>query len=348
MPFRRVAITTICVTVSISGFCSAATAATSHRHGAASVVLSPNGLPSILKTYDRLNNQANQTLNTTLLNEFEMGSAAQVDDAGYLLDADAGYRTEEGATYKPFNVQLVDGAVPHQTSYPALAVAVVRGSPSKCSGSGFLDVFEKSSATASWKLDYEPLVDAGSVPKLATTTGGYAVLATSGKGLRTDPASVPAAFESDLSSYVLSGSLGSLPKTVLGTKSQCWSLFTLRSVFEAIDAQGFEATYSGPVTPTDLVALRTANGGAVAMFTIGEALTDTASAGYYIPVTPTAGDPSSYIPVPAGNYSSITYSYLLEVAVEIPPATLHRSAPFTVIGVYGGSLPGSGTPGGGP
>jgi hypothetical protein len=326
----------------------AAAAATAH-HRRASVVLGPSGLAAIVKASEALNNQANQTLSTAVQNENETGSAAQIDDALFEFDADAGDHSLGGPTYKPFYPEIVRGAVPHQTSYPAHFLTVLKDTkvveaPSKCSGGGYLYDYEKSSATASWKVDDEPIIDVGVVPALASTTGGYGAFATSGKGLRTDPASIPTTLSDDIEAYVTGSDVGTA-STITGAKGQCWSLptFTFKSSFTSANKQGYQTTYKRLTTPADLVAYRTANGGAVALFTLGEALTIVPPAGDYTPITSTPGNPASF-QVPAGDYSSLTYSYLQEVAVEIPSAKTRTSAPFKVIGIDGGALAGSGTP----
>jgi hypothetical protein len=213
-----------------------------------------------------------------------------------------------------------------------------------CSGSGYLFVFERSSSSAAWKVDLEPNVNLNAVPKLATTSTGYETLVTSGKGLRTNPASIPATLANELSSYVTSGNLTNLPNTIFGAKGQCWSITNFRTGFETASTAGQSPTYQlVPYTPSDLVAFRTANGGALALFSVEATLTATAPAGDYLSQAPTPGQPSSYV-IPAGQYSSDTQAYLLELAVVIPPAKSRGSAPFEVIRAYGGSLVGSGVP----
>jgi hypothetical protein len=98
-----------------------------------------------------------------------------------------------------------------------------------------------------------------------------------------------------------------------------------------------------PQSPNDLIAFRTTNGGALALFSDEWTLTYTASEGGFVSFTNTPGDLGAN-QLPAGHYSSFTQRLLMEVAVEIPPVGSVGSVPFTVIGTDIGNLADTGVP----
>jgi hypothetical protein len=149
---------------------------------------------------------------------------------------------------------------------------------------------------------------------------------TSGRGLRTDPAAVPVAFarqlSTELNAYAATRSVTGLPAYLFGTEN-CFGLFSPPNLVE-----GFSYRFSVvPYTPSDLVAFRTADGGALVVFSVE---TETLMA---TTTTTAANQPNQ--PVIS---EQVAGHGLIEVAVLVPPATSHRAKPYTVIGGYSGDI----------
>jgi hypothetical protein len=303
----------------------AAAASTSKR------TLTPSGLAAIVQAYGRAMVQANRTLDVALQDEHETGTAAQIDDDTFTSDTQQRLTTDDGTTYFTARNQLVREAIP-TAAHERVALAVTRtvyaaGTPrmDACRDGGSLLVFKRSASRAGWRVSLEPTVELRRVPELATSSG-FGTLVTSGKGLRTAPTEVPAAFAHQLAAllnaYATSRSVAGLPAYLFGTED-CFGLFNPPNLLE-----GFTYRFQvAPVSPSDLVAFRTANGGALVVFSVEtETLIATTT-------TTAANQPS-----PPVTSEQVAGRALIEVAVVVRPATSHRSKPYTVIGGYSGDI----------
>ena len=281
-----------------------------------------------MKTYSRAMVEANQTLDVALQDRHETGTAARIDDGTFTTDSQERLTTDDGTTYFTASNQLVDAVVP-TASPQRVALAVTRtvyaaGTPGvdACPGGGSLLVFERS--RAGWTVGLEPTVQLRRVPALATASGN-ATLVTSGRALRTDPAKVPAAFAGqlakELNAYAASRSSAGLPAYLFGT-DDCFGLFNPPNLVEGFSYQ-FRVT---PVSPSDLVAFRTARGGALVVFSVE---TETLVA---VTTTTTAGQPGQPVS------EQVAGRGLIEVAVVVPPAGSRRTKAYTVIGGYSGDV----------
>jgi hypothetical protein len=292
----------------------------------ANPALTPDRLAAIVKAYSRAMDRANQTLDVALQNEQETGTAARIDDGTFATDTQQRLTTDDGTTYFTARNQLVREAIP-TAPRQRVALAVTHtvdaaGTPraDACPGGGSLLVFQRSASRADWRVALEPSVELRRVPQLVTS----ATLVTSGKGLRTDPASVPAAFarqlSTELNAYAATRSTAGLPAYLFGTEN-CFGLFSPPNLVE-----GFSYRFSVvPYTPSDLVAFRTANGGALVVFSVE---TETLMA-----TTTTTNQPGQ--PVTS---EQVVGKGLIEVAVVVPPARSDGSKPYKVIGGYSGDV----------
>jgi hypothetical protein len=314
---------TLVLVATLTGMSAHAAAASTS--GAA---LTPGGLAAIVKAYGRAMDQANRTLDVALQDEHETGTAAQIDDGTFASDTQQRFTTDDGTTYFTARNQLVREAIPAE-AHETVALAVTRtvyaaGTPrvDACPDGGSLFVFKRSSR-AGWRVGLEPTVELRRVPELATSSGS-GTLVTSGRGLRTDPARVPAAFarqlSAELNAYAASRSVAGLPAYLFGTED-CFGLFNPPNLVEGF-AFRFEVK---AVSPSDLVAFRTAAGGALAVFSVE---TETLMA-----TTTTTNQPGQ--PVIS---EQVAGRGLIEVAVVVPPATSRRAKPYTVIGGYSGDV----------
>jgi len=291
--------------------------------------LTPDGLAALVKAYSRAMDQANRTLDVALQDRYETGTAARIDDDTFATDTQQRLTTDDGTTYLTTRDDLVREVIP-TASPQRVALAVTRtvyaaGTPraEACPGGGSLLVISRSARSA-WRVGLEPTVALRRVPELASS--GFGTLVTSGRGLRTAPQSLPAAFarqlSTELNAYAVSRRVAGLPAYLFGTED-CFGLFSPPNLVE-----GFSYRFSvAPVSPSDLVAFRTADGGALALFTVE---TET----FMATTTPTAANQ----PNQPDTTEQLAGQGLIEVAVFIPPATAHRAKPYSVIGGYSGDI----------
>jgi hypothetical protein len=315
------------VLVALTGWSTDAASAS-----AANAPLTPDRLTVIVKAYSRAMDQANRTLDVALQNEHETGTAARIDDNTFATDTQQRLTTDDGTTYFTARNELVREVIP-AAAPQRVALAVTRtvyaaSTPGvdACRGGGSLLVFKRSSSRAPWKVGLGPSVELRRVPPLATTSGGYGSLVTSGRALRTTPSRLPAAFarqlSTELNAYAASRSVAGLPAYLFGTED-CFGLFNPPNLVE-----GFSYRFSvEPVSPSDLVAFRTANGGALVTFSVE---TETEMA---VTTTTAANQPSQ----PATS-EQVAGRGLIEVAAVVPPAGSRHAKPYTVIGGYSGDI----------
>lgn len=315
--------------------------------------LSQDAAVQTLANYSTTNSAWNENLNVPLIGQIESGTAAQIDEATTILDKAAGYANAEGkAQFVPFGYRYIAASSPAQNSYPArvliLAAASSDPSPddSACSALGNLLVFEKDATGAAWKVALEPFVDVTNVPPLAVTSGDTGSFVTSGSGLQMSPEEVPLRLAQTFEADANSGSQGSFGRSVAMTGSQCWSANT-NAVLNSLIASGSNGQVQSiqitPIVPNDLVSFRTTGGGAISLFSLQVTETIDALPGHALTPSNKPGIPSSYA-IAAGNYSSLTYHCVLEFAANIFSDHQRSSAPFQLVGGFGGCNGETGTP----
>ncbi len=344
---RRLVVARAKHAVGLAALCALATSC-SRASNQSTVVATPSAVGQVAATYSAANNRANESLSNVDQALDEQGSALEIDDAAFRLEARAGFKTADGPKYYPFSLVPVDVAVPRQVGYPAKLEALLRTRPSagtpssyKCAGESQVDVFVKDSSSAPWRVDLEPVVTTNLVPKFATGSGGFAPLVS--RAQEDQVSKLPARMASALESYARTGKLSDgLAKSDFGIAGQCWGIDNLRAdkIAEA-SAQVSETISVSAYTPSDLSVVPLASGdGLLALFSlrivetykpemVGEAITWPHSSS-----NPLADS------VPAGTYSSVTVPEICEIAA-VDHASNAGSAP-TVVGADCTPLVGSG------
>ncbi|HUY97783.1 MAG TPA: hypothetical protein VMW47_09250 [Verrucomicrobiae bacterium] len=127
----------------------------------------------VVQAYNVANGQANYSLNTTVQNQSEEGSAAQVDDATYAM-LRLQNKLHEGTSAAPAPwIPAVE--VPQQTGTPANFLATVA---LRHAGKVYTTVFlfQKDAPSRPWRVLYEPAL--GIDQHLALASGSAAQMAT--------------------------------------------------------------------------------------------------------------------------------------------------------------------------
>jgi hypothetical protein len=262
------------------------------------------GFASIVHQYSRANNAANETLSIARQNNDEQGTAAAIDNADFRLSRDAGYQTAQGTSYKPFYEEL-DHAVTLKSAkgYPKLLVTVdaqYTTAPKAANRSAcrFLGVFAKDSPTAPWRVADEPTITKTLLPEVKTINGYQGLIPTANAGLTIPLARLPKYYAIALTTYFQQGVLSrGLIQANFSTSAQCWSLPQLsKNPYLAASSSPQVAT-SATVTAhrPHMVALTTANGGALAIFTLRVDLISSSTAGAGFTWRHSATNPDSYL-----------------------------------------------------
>jgi hypothetical protein len=121
-------------------------------------------------TFMKANNEANSKLDTTVLVDIETGSAAAIDEAWY-----RGQRTLGVTGASTFTWDDVEVYVPRVQTYPASFLASVSYQVEDPPNTGVqIQVYEKASASASWKLShYDNTAPGTALPALDVDDEGY-------------------------------------------------------------------------------------------------------------------------------------------------------------------------------
>ncbi|WP_298208727.1 hypothetical protein [Ferrimicrobium sp.] len=301
----------------------------------------------IVDQYSKANNQANELLSIVRQNDDEQGTAAAIDDADFRLSRDAGYQTAQGTSYQPFYEEL-DRAVSVGTtkkSYPRLLVTVdaqYTSNPSKANDSAcrFLGVFAKNSHSAPWRVTDEPTVTKSLLPKVEIAVGNQGIIPS-----RTSSLSIPITrlakyYSLALTTYFQEGVLSrGLKQADFSTAAKCWSLPQLSTNPYVSPSSSQRLATSAVVTAPSphMVALTTANGGALAVFTLHVDLISSSGKNSAFTWSHRATDPDSYLLPAASGLHSIQIPLLFDIAVYDPPVAASKVAP-RVVGSYWGPL----------
>jgi hypothetical protein len=314
--------------------------------------ITPGVASKFVARFSAAENRANRVLSLDDQNEDEQGSAAQIDDSVFTIDRDAGLPSRTGSTFYPVTIEPVVSAVPHQDHYPAQFAVVVKyrdakGTPTAeqtCAGTEVLQIFEKDSASAPWRLALEPDITPGVVTKFASSPGGFATPVRQGK-LELPLSVVQGNIMAALNTYAASGTyINGFSEADFNSGNKCWAIDDLHADIARAKAANDTAVFSAKAFgPSDVTAYALPGGAALVAFTVPIAEVETSAiAGDSLTTSNTQGNPASYL-APVGTFSTLTYPELCQVAA-IDPAKAHGgdTAP-RVVGAYCGYLQGSGT-----
>lgn len=310
-------------------------------------VITPSMVPGLLSTYDSKNNAANAHLSVAIQDTNEEGSAAAIDDEGFVEARDAGYKTSMGATYYPFTFQEISADVVFQASYPAVAAVLARdvlspGMPSadksRCSGDGNLFIFAKDSASAPWRVEFEPVVSLAAVPAFTSGKYGFGFGAFSGspQTFRVPLQNLRATYAAALQAHAESGTLmDGLSASMFS--GNCAILPNFRSQESKVGLSN-SFTFSPSAVNQEVWEVK---GGALVVLGLSGKETTTPPLGATLVHSHTAGDPVSF-DIAAGNYASLSTPFDEELVVFDPYSTSPTGS--VPVGSYFGFLAGTGTP----
>lgn len=301
----------------------------------------------IVRNYSNANNEANRTLSITRQNGDEQGTAAAIDNADFRLSREAGYLTAQGSSYKPFYEKLDRAVAVEQAkkAYPKLLVTVdsqYTSNPKAASASAcrFLGVFAKNSSSAPWRVTDEPTVTKTLLPKIKVVDGSVGLKPQSSAALSIPIDRLPKYYALALTTYYQQGVLSSgLKRADFSTSAQCWSLPRLSTNPYLPSSSTQQVATSATVTAIhpQMVALTTANGGALAVFTLHVDLISSSAPNSSFSWRHSATAPDSFLLPASSGLHSIQIPLLLDIAVYDPPVAYTKLAP-RVVGSYWGPL----------
>ena len=330
--------------------------ATSSQVGASSAALrgqeiTPGGVSQVVASFSTANNRAARVLSVADQNKDEQGSAAQIDKTVFTIDSDAGFPSLTGSKFYPLAEEPVVSAVPRHSGYPAQFATIIKfrdaaGTPKAertCAGTEVLQVFEKNSASAPWRLALEPDITPGAVTTFSSESDGFATPVRQGN-LELPLSAVQSDVVAALNTYAANGTyIDGFSKVDFAAGSKCWAIDDLQADVARAKAAQDAATFSAKTyTPSDLTAYALPGGAALVAFTVYIAESEkSAIAGDSLTTSTTKGNPGSYL-APVGTFSTLTYPELCQVAA-IDPARRHGGDRVPrVVGAYCGYLMGSG------
>jgi hypothetical protein len=344
-----------CVAVlaaSIVGVAANSTAADGTVSPLRSQVIAPSGVDKIVAGFTAANNRANSKLSLAQQGQDEEGSAGQIDDSLFTIDSDAGFPSMTGATFYPVTEVPLASAVPAQSGYPAHFAVIIKFDDAKntpkdaqtCAGSNVLDVFEKDSSAAPWRLSFEPYITPGLVKSFTTGSGGFATPVDKGD-LEIPLGTVRSDVIAALNAYAQNGSyIDGFSKADFNPGRKCWGIDDLQADIAQSKAGKVTAAFSAAAAkPGDLTSYALPGGAALVGFTVSLTEVQTsAQAGGSLTVAGTKNNPGTYL-VPAGTYDTITYPELCEVAAVDPARGAKVRALPRLVGAYCGYLAGAGS-----
>ena len=297
-----------------------------------------------------LNNASNTNLSYALQASHEAGSALVMDDATFRAAKLSGYKTLEGVRYYPFYGTVTASSVPAQTSYPATFVAIMKqksapGTPSayrSCSEGGGILVEQKDSSSSPWRAILEPSVaQSSSIPAFSKSSSGHGLLA-SGGSYALKIASLPTTMVAALSARARTDAGGALLPASDFAYGHCGTLGLADPHRDVGVQRGLELSFrASTITPSDVTAYQTKGGGALAVFTLREEVSEKpVAANQYIIWGHGATPWWSLLPI--GHYASVSWTTDQELAVYVPSAT--STAKARVVGGYAEVVAVTGTP----
>jgi hypothetical protein len=297
-----------------------------------------------------LNNASNTNLSYALQATHEGGSALVMDDATFRAAKLSGYKTVEGARYYPFYGTVTASSVPAQTSYPATFVAIMKqksapGTPSayrSCSEGGGILVEQKDSASSLWRAVLEPSVARlSSIPAFSKSSSGNGLFANGGS-YALKISSLPTTMVAALSARARTDVGGALLPASDFAYGHCGTLGLADPHRDVGVQRGLELTFrASTIAPSDVTAYQTKGGGALALFTVSEEVSEKpAVASEYIIWS--HGATPWWSLLPTGHYATVSWTTDQELAVYVPSAT--STAKARVVGGYAVVVAVTGTP----
>ncbi|MEX6429751.1 MAG: hypothetical protein ACYCWN_07810 [Ferrimicrobium sp.] len=300
----------------------------------------------IVSRYSTANNQANETLSVAKQNNDEQGTAAAIDNADFYLSRDAGYQTAQGATYKPFYERLDHAvAIGASQKYPKLLLTVdaqYTTAPQTANRSAcrFLGIFAKDSPSAPWRVTDEPTVTKALLPEVKTTNGNRGITPATTAALSIPLSRLAKYYALALTTYYQQGVLSrGLKSADFQTSAPCWSLPRLATNPYVSPSSSQQLATSATVTAPHpaMVALSTANAGALTIFTLHVDLITSSPRSTTFTWRHSATNPDSFLLPASSGLHNIQIPLLFNLAVYDPPVADTTVAP-RVIGSYWGPL----------
>jgi hypothetical protein len=132
-------------------------------------LVTPDEAREAVDAFMEANNEANANLDTALLVDIETGAAAAIDEAWF-----RGQRNQNTKNTSTFTWDEVEVYVPRATEYPVSFLASVDFTADSGDNGVQIQVYEKASASAAWKLaNYANMEPGTALPELAVDDEGY-------------------------------------------------------------------------------------------------------------------------------------------------------------------------------
>lgn len=289
----------------------------------------------ILARFSTNNSAANASLDTTLQNRNETGSAAAIDDEGYLLARKQGEKSLPGGHFSFVSPSFF---IPAASGYPQVFWVYAASS---VGGAHSVLVFRRTSAAGPWRVVYEPGLNAtppARLPAVALGAHGHAsVVGASATGLRVAPGQLVARLGAYLSSNAKTAASTFAPGSFTsGMVSSDLSYQHQLAAKKLQDARSYvgDTKFGG-------YALRTRGGGALVVGVLAESdtvsLSANSSGGFTYTGKP-GSNPLQLLYGP-GPFASATQHLLEEVLAYDPPAS--GGAAVSILGEYGGFVSGT-------
>jgi hypothetical protein len=290
-------------------------------------VVTPSGVRGIVAAYSAANNHANETESEAVQARDEVGTAATVDDVGFVTSLRAGIRYEgAGAqTYVPFTLAPFESSVPEQSTYPASMLVAshtvtAKGSASSgaCGSADQLSVFERTGSSSPWRVGLYAYLNKD-FPRFASNSKGFAP-PVAAKSLEYAPGTIESAVARALQHYAVTGALAqNLTAQDLSGSKHCWSLGDPRAIQKTEAKQKIDTSFTYlPFSKGDIHLAAVPGHGAVVTFSIKMVTTFQAnSPSGFVTFSSTHGDPGSYL-LAAGTYVSATFPSVCMVVAADP------------------------------
>ena len=341
---RPVGLTSVAVVLLTAALVTPTLAAASHG-----TVISPKSVAQIVRTDYQINNVANANLSYALQEAHEEGTALAIDNTTFRADKLSGLATIDGAHYYPFYGTVVSSSVSKQSSYPARFAVVTKqssgpGTPTAqrmCPGTGDALTFSKDSPKSDWRVSIEPyLPRLNAVPKFATTRDGFA--APLSVSLKHYVHTLPALYVKALNAQAVNGRATALLPASYFLHATCSELDLVNPQQESQVIRGLKLHFSASVlAPSDLAAFATKGGGALAMFTFREQISEVPTVANDYVIWSHGATPWWSL-LPTGHYSKVSWTIDQGFAVVVPPTGV-KTGP-RVVGSTAGVVTVVGTP----
>jgi hypothetical protein len=149
---------------------SPTTPTSDHGPGSGAPLVDKAEAEKAVNDFMKANNDANSTLDTSILVNVETGGAAAIDEAWYRGQKNLGTKKTSTFTWTDVHVYL-----PRSTDYPLVFLATVAFTTVDSGNQGVqVQIYEKASSSAAWKLShYDNLPEGSVLPELDVDDQGY-------------------------------------------------------------------------------------------------------------------------------------------------------------------------------